>query len=87
MASGLPSILFKNVKGFTQVPFEEFITNNYNGMLVDPREECSFSKCIIKLFSNKDLQKTLSENCIDEIDKFFDWSVTANNLINCAISH
>ena len=27
MACGLPSVVFANVKGYTQLPFEEFIIN------------------------------------------------------------
>jgi len=58
MACGLP-VVATNVGG---IP--EFVTNEYNGLLVPPDNPHSLSQAIQKLISNKTLYNTLSENAI-----------------------
>lgn len=75
MSVGLP-IVASNVKGH-----EDLIVPNKNGLLFEYDNTNEFCKCIKLIYSNKDLQKSMSMNSID-LSRKYSIDIVSDKIIN-----
>ena len=74
MAAGTP-VLASSIAGYKTV-----ITNNKDGILIDPLSESIFSSALLNLVKNKTLRRTLSSEVLKTIEKY-DWNVVTEKIL------
>ena len=74
MAAGTP-VLASSIAGYKTV-----ITNNKDGILIDPLNESIFSSALLNLVENKTLRRTLSSQGLKTIEKY-DWNVVTEKIL------
>ena len=74
MAAGTP-VLASSIAGYKTV-----ITNNKDGILIDPLSESIFSSALLNLVKNKTLRRTLSSEGLKTIEKY-DWNVVTEKIL------
>ena len=58
----------------------EFLKNNQNGLLVEPRNPKLLASAIMRLLSNEDLVKKLGKNALIAVNKHWTWKKQARKL-------
>lgn len=72
MAAGVP-VIASNVNGIPEV-----VTNNLDGILIDPQDEYKIAKAVEKLINNKTFRDSLVENAYEKVKVKFD----IKNIVN-----
>lgn len=85
--SGIPLTVFlfnKPIIASNVGAFKEVIDNNLNGILIDTITAFEFSEAILKLISNPDLSKKMSENIFTKfnVEEKYSWTQIAKNTLN-----
>ena len=70
------TIIATNVDGTPEI-----VKNNYNGILVRPRNSKDISKAILKLYNNNNLLKNLEMNAYKTYSENFDIKKFRNNYL------
>jgi len=77
MGCGTP-VIGSNIGGITDI-----IVNGINGFLIIPENPQDLSDKIIKILSNNDLRKNISQNGLETVEKKFSWELVTDEFIKC----
>jgi glycosyltransferase involved in cell wall biosynthesis len=81
MACGA-SVVASNIGGIPEI-----ITDNYNGLLVQPGHPKELSAAIVKLLENESMRRDIGENAMKMIEARFSWSANLEAYIDLYEEH
>ena len=61
---------------------KEFLKNNHNSLLCDPKKEAEWINAINKIYKDNSLKKLITKNAFNDLKSKYSWSMRAENILN-----